>query len=146
VLALCTWVALVGLGPAAGAVQAQVQAPGPEGPVDTTALSVVQDAFATGNVDLLLGEAGDRVDIAIFGHGASYSRAQAALVLLDFFRRHPPDQVEFDEEAVASDRRSVIGRYWETGSPEPVAVFIRLRARDDAWQLRSIRIERGARR
>lgn len=112
---------------------------------DSTAVGIVKDAFRAGDVEALLDGAGDRVDIAIFGHGASYSRAQAALVLVDFFRKHPPDSVEFEEEVVAEDRRSVIGRYWEAGDAEPVAVFVRLHARGDGWQLRAIRIERDLR-
>lgn len=115
-------------------------------PPDTTVLARVESAFRSADAAALLSEAGEPVDLAIYGQGASYSRSQAALVLLDFFRRHPPDEVRFEEEVVSEDRRSVIGRYREVGALEPSAVFVRLRARDGRWEIRSIRIERRGRR
>jgi hypothetical protein len=50
--------------------------------------------------------------------------------------------VSFEQEVLAEDRRSMIGQYWvANGDSDPVAVFVRLRARGPRWQLRSIRIE-----
>lgn len=123
--------------------------PGPLGGVayaqaapDSTTLVRVERAFRSGDVDNLLDGASDRLDVIIFGKGASYSRAQAALVLSDFFRRNPPSRVAFEQEVLAEDRRSMIGRYWvANGDADPVSVFVRLRARGPRWQLRSIRIE-----
>lgn len=125
-------------GPAAGAAYAQA-APAAS---DSTTLARVERAFRSGNVNNLLDGAADRLDVIIFGKGASYSRAQAALVLTDFFRRNPPGRVAFEQEVLAEDRRSMIGQYWVAeGNGEPVSVFVRLRARGPRWQLRSIRIE-----
>lgn len=125
-------------GPAAGAAYAQA-APAAS---DSTTLAQVERAFRSGNVNNLLDGAADRLDVIIFGKGASYSRAQAALVLTDFFRRNPPGRVAFEQEVLAEDRRSMIGQYWVAeGNGEPVSVFVRLRARGPRWQLRSIRIE-----
>ena len=109
---------------------------------DSTTLVRVERAFRSADVESLLNGAADRIDVIIFGKGASYSRAQAALVLSDFFRRNPPGRVSFEQEVLAEDRRSMIGQYWvASGSSTPVAVFVRLRARGPRWQLRSIRIE-----
>ncbi len=109
---------------------------------DSTTLVRVEHAFRSGDVDNLLEGAADRLDIIIFGKGASYSRAQATLVLSDFFRRNPPGRVAFEQEVLAEDRRSMIGQYWvANGDDDPVSVFVRLRARGPRWQLRSIRIE-----
>lgn len=113
---------------------------------DTSALGYVETAFRDGNVGALMDRAGDRVDLIIFGQGASYSRAQAALVLLDFFRQHPPRSVRFEEEVVAEDRRSVIGQYWAAGGSDPVDIFIRLWDRNGNWEVRAVRIERRSRR
>jgi hypothetical protein len=111
---------------------------------DSTAFDWVERAFRTARADVLLDGAADRLDVIIFGKGASYSRAQAALVLQDFFRRHPPARVAFEQEVLAEDRRSMIGEYWVAEDhAEPIAVFVRLRARSEGWQLRSIRIERS---
>lgn len=117
----------------------------PAASADSTALGWVEQAFRTAHVDMLLDGAADRLDVIIFGKGASYSKAQAALVLQDFFRRYPPARASFEQEVLAEDRRSMIGEYWVAEDhAEPVAVFVRLRARGSGWQLRSIRIERGA--
>jgi hypothetical protein len=113
---------------------------------DTLVLARVESAFRAGDAASLLAEAAEPVDLAIFGQGASYTRSQAALVLQDFFRRHPPAQVAFEEEVVSENRRSVIGHYREAGGAAPSAVFVRLRARGDRWEIRSIRIERAGRR
>jgi hypothetical protein len=113
-------------------------------PSDSTAFDWVERAFRTTRVDVLLDGAADRLDVIIFGKGASYSKAQAALVLQDFFRRHPPARVAFEQEVLAEDRRSMIGEYWVAEDhAEPISVFVRLHARDSGWQLRSIRIERS---
>lgn len=128
--------------PIAGAAHGAAYAQSP--PADSTALGRVEDAFRSGSPDALLAGAADRLDIIIFGKGASYSRAQAALVLTDFFRRNPPGRVMFEQEVLAEDRRSMIGEYWVAEDhAEPISVFVRLHARGARWQLRSIRIERS---
>lgn len=127
-------------GPSSGTAYAQSASVAP----DSTTLDRVERAFRSGNVESLLDGSADRLDVIIFGKGASYSRAQAALVLTDFFRRNPPGRVSFEQEVLAEDRRSMIGQYWVAeGNGEPVSVFVRLRARGPRWQLRSIRIEYG---
>ncbi|MEM1043756.1 MAG: DUF4783 domain-containing protein [Bacteroidota bacterium] len=113
---------------------------------DSTALLQIERGFRFADPEVLLDGATERVDIIIFGQGASYSRAQAAFVLSDFFRRYPPRQVVFEQEVLAEDRRSIIGRYWVTGGgDEPIGVSIRLRARDGGWQLQGIRVNQGGR-
>lgn len=139
--AVVTLVLLLGLGTAwlpGGPAAAYAQQ-------DSTALVEVEAAFRTADVESLLDGAAERVDVVIFGKGASYSRAQAALVLLDFFRRNPPRDVAFEQQVIAEDRRSMIGQYWLASGGEPIVVTVRLRARDDAWQVRAIRIERRGR-
>ena len=130
--------------PMAGAAHGAAYAQAPPVLPDSTALDRVEDAFRAGSADALLDGASDRLDIIIFGKGASYSRAQAALVLTEFFRRNPPVRVTFEQEVLAEDRRSMIGEYWVAENhAEPISVFVRLRARGPRWQLRSIRIERS---
>lgn len=113
---------------------------------DSLLLARVEAAFRAGDAGRLLAEAGEPVDLALFGQGGSYTRSQAALVLMNFFRKHPPQEVAFEEEVIAEDRRSIIGYYREVGGTTPAAVFVRLRARDGRWEVRSIRIERVGRR
>jgi hypothetical protein len=130
--------------PAAGTAHGAAYAQSSPVNTDSTALDRVEDAFRAGRADALLSGSADRLDVIIFGKGASYSRAQAELVLSDFFRRHPPGRVSFEQEVLAEDRRSVIGEYWVAEDrAEPISVFVRLRARGARWQLRSVRIERS---
>lgn len=112
---------------------------------DSTVLTQVESAFRAGDVDALLTDAAGRVDIVIFGKGTSYSLAQARLVLRDFFRRNPPRRVVFEQQVLADDRRSVVGQYWMASGSKPVAVSVRLRFRDEGWQVRAVRIERRGR-
>lgn len=113
---------------------------------DSTALLHIERAFRAADPEALLDGAADRIDIVVFGKGESYSRTQATLVLGDFFRRHPPRQVIFEQEVLAEDRRSLVGRYWTTGGgEEPVGVTVRLRMREARWQLRGIRVDRKGR-
>ena len=123
--------------------------PGPGGALaqpDSTALRQLEQAFRLGDAEALLDGAADRIDVVIFGKGSSYSRAQAGRVLGGFFRRYPPKQVVFEQEVLADDRRSMIGRYWVAeGEQAPLGVSVRLRARGSRWQLRAVRIDRGSR-
>ena len=112
---------------------------------DSTVLAEIEAAFRSGDVEGLLEESAPRVDVVIFGKGASYSRDQATLVLADFFRRNPPRQVVFEQQVLADDRRSMVGHYQIASGQAPVAVSVRLRVRGDAWQVRSVRIERRGR-
>lgn len=112
---------------------------------DSTVLMHVERAFRSGDVEALLSGSAERIDVVIFGKGASYSRNQASLVLLDFFRRNPPRNVDFEQQVLADDRRSVAGHYWATRDDEPIAVSVRLKARRNGWQVRAVRIERRGR-
>ncbi len=113
---------------------------------DSVALGRIEQAFRAGDAEALLDGAASRIDVVIFGKGTSYSRAQAGRVLGQFFQRYPPKRVVFEQEVLAEDRRSLIGRYWMAeGEPPPVGVSVRLRARGDGWQLRAVRIDRNGR-
>ncbi len=141
VLALLLALSLFGGVPSAGTGSGGAYAQ-----ADSTALLRIEQAFRAADARMLLEGSANRVDLVIFGKGASYSRAQAELVLGDFFRRYPPKQVVFEQEVLAEDRRSMIGRYWVIdGGAKPIGVSVRLRARGSGWQLRAIRIDRGSR-
>ena len=132
-------------GPLVGTAQGAAYAQAPPAAADSTTLGWVETAFRAGDAGALLHGSADRLDVIIFGKGASYSRAQARQVLSEFFRRHPPGRVSFEQEVLAEDRRSVIGEYWVAGDHAgPISVFVRLRARDSGWQLRSVRIEQSS--
>ena len=108
---------------------------------DAPDLSAVRDAFVQGNAKMLLDEAGDRVEIALMGQGQLYSRAQATYVMQDFFREYPPTQ--FSLEPGYGDEGSwiVAGAYWYRQEDMSLQVYIHLRLKDKAWEVREIRIE-----
>ena len=112
---------------------------------DSTVLAQIEHAFRSSDVEALLSRAANRVDVVIFGKGASYSREQATLVLLDFFRRNPPRRVIFEQQVLADDRRSMVGHYQIAGGEEPVSISVRLRERGGEWQVRAVRIEQRGR-
>lgn len=127
--------------PTANTAQAQFSLATAPAQPDSTLLLQIEHSFQTADPAVLLSLAADPIDIALFGEGATYSRSQATRVLQEFFRRYPPESVMLREEVAADDRRSLVGEYLPTGATEPASVFVRLRARDSQWEIRSIRIE-----
>jgi hypothetical protein len=106
------------------------------------ALETVERAVAAGDADALLGEASDRVEIALFGSSTLYSRAQALYVMQQFFQDHPPVQFSLQHTSVADGNWFASGPYFYTHSDRPLRVYVRLRAKGEgAWEVREIRIE-----
>ena len=113
------------------------------GPVQAqeAALDQVQEAFAAGDADALLGEAADRVEIALLGRSKLYSRAQAIYVMQDFFRRYPPEAVTLKNNAQDDGSWFATGQYHYKHAGHPLQVYLRLHLKDRQWQLREVRIE-----
>ncbi len=113
------------------------------GPVraQEAALDKVQEAFAAGDADALIGEAADRVEIALLGRSKLYSRAQATYVMEDFFRRYPPETFTLKNNAQDNGSWFATGRYQYKHAEQPLQVYLRLHLKDQQWQLREIRIE-----
>ncbi len=105
------------------------------------ALDQVQEAFSAGDADALLGEAADRVEIALLGRSKLYSRAQATYVMEDFFRRYPPETFTLHNNAQDDGNWFATGRYQYQHAEQPLQVYLRLHLKDKQWQLREVRIE-----
>lgn len=101
----------------------------------------VQDAFADGDAHALLGGASDRVEIALLGRSRLYSRQQAVHVMLDFFRRYPPEGFTIQSQAREEGSWFATGQYRYKHAEHPLQVYLRLRLRDNQWELREVRIE-----
>jgi len=105
------------------------------------ALARVTAGLQNANPEAVLADAGDRVEIVIFGQGGMFRRAQATHVLRDFFRRYPPERVAFTEPSSSDDGQSATGRYYvQTGEPS-LNVRVVHRFEDEEWELTSIRID-----
>jgi len=109
---------------------------------EAVAVSRIELAMAAGDASALAAEAAERVELTLFGSASMYSRAQAVYVLAEFFREHAPHDVELDPPSRAGDNCFALGRYYIEGGDMPLRIFLRLRSKHDAWQIREIRIER----
>lgn len=109
-----------------------------------SALARVQLGLETTDANNALADAGDRVEVVLFGEGGVYRRGQAISVLEDFFRRFPPDSVSFSEHSTIDDSRSVIGQYYTRDGSSPLIIRVRHRVEpaDSLWELIGIRVDR----
>ena len=112
------------------------------GPDD--ALARVESGLREADAERVLDGAEARVEVMLFGQGGMYRHGQAAQVLRDFFRRHPPQRVAFGELATSDDGRAAMGRYWTLDGGAPLALRVLHRRDGDAWRLASLRIDRAA--
>lgn len=104
-------------------------------------IETVQDAFAKGDARALLNGASDRVEIALLGRNELYSRAQAIHVVQGFFQRYPPVGFTLQSQAKEEGSWFATGRYRYKHAEHPLQVYLRLRLKDDQWELREVRIE-----
>lgn len=110
-----------------------------------SALVRVQLGLEETNANEVLIDAGDRVEVVLFGEGGIYRRGQAVSVLEDFFRRFPPDSVSFSERSTIDDSRSTIGRYYPRDGSPPLIIRVQHRVEspaDSLWKLIGIRVDR----
>lgn len=115
--------------PAVGAAQPQ--------PPDAV-LERLRLALQSGDADAVLDEAADRLEIDLLGRRKLYSRAQAAYVLREFFRRYPPTAFAFDHDSQAEGNWFAAGLLHVRRGAGPLHVYVRLRAHDDGWVLREL--------
>ena len=102
----------------------------------------IGEAFAKGDARKIVQHASDRIELSIFGNSTLYSRSQATYVLQEFFRAHRPSSCEFEDVSAAGDSQFATGYLQVNDEDEPLRVFVRMRANDDTWKLREVRIER----
>ena len=101
----------------------------------------VQQAFETGDAPSLLSNASDRIEIALLGRSRLYSRAQAIHVVQGFFQRYPTAGFTIQSQAREESSWFVAGRYRYKHAEHPLQVYLRFRLKDDAWELREVRVE-----
>lgn len=101
----------------------------------------VQDAFAKGDAHALLDDASDRIEIGLFGRSRLYSRAQAIHVVQGFFQRYPPAGFTLQSQAPEEGSWFATGQYRYKHAEHPLQVYLRLRLKNDQWELREVRIE-----
>jgi hypothetical protein len=112
----------------------------PQGADD--ALARVQAGLEAGDPAAVLADAPARVEVVLFGQGGTFRRAQAVHVLRDFFRRHPPERVAFDDRSGSDGEQTAIGDYFSEEGGPPLSVRVVHRQAGEEWELVSIRIDR----
>lgn len=109
-------------------------------------LQEVERAFGQGDSRVLSDASADRVEITLFGSTTLFSRGQAAFVLNDFFQQYPPRRCDFKEATRTDGSWFAAGQYWYGTTDTPLQVYVGLRERGAAWELREIRIEEQVQR
>ena len=101
----------------------------------------VERGLEAADPDAVLAASSDRVEIVLDGQGGVFRQAQASHVLRDFFRRHPPERVEFSEPSASDDGQTATGRYYTRAGGAPLSLRVMIRDDGGAWVLASLRID-----
>lgn len=114
-------------------------APTASGQVPDSLVEQVRSSVDAADVESLLALGEGRIEVGLFGAARLFSRAQAAYVLSDFFRQHPPQRLEIGESVSTETGWFAAGDYYRLGGRSPLRVYLRLRAlRDGSWVVREI--------
>ncbi len=106
-------------------------------------IALLESAFARGDAAALIRHSARRLDITLFGSSELFSRSQAGYVLKAFFDEYEPERLVLNETSGSEGNWFAAGRYWYAAGDLPLAVFLRVRRADDAWELREVRIGRS---
>ncbi len=105
-------------------------------------LQHVEQAFASGDAQALVQQAGNRVEVSLLGTTTLYSRSQAQYVLQEFFRQYPPRAFTLERVSTTEGSTFADGDYYYEHEERPLRVFLRLHpASGQRWEIREIRIE-----
>ncbi len=118
------------------------QTAAPEGSAQPQALAAIVDAFREGDSATLTNHSARRLDVTLFGISELFSRSQAGYVLHDFFDQYHPEHLEITETSGTEGNWFAAGRYWYRRGEAPLAIYLRLRGGEGAWELREVRIGR----
>jgi hypothetical protein len=115
------------------------------GVVPDTVVQRVSGAFQSGNAQLLLTPAADRVEVSLFGARTVYSSAQAFYVLREFFERHPPNAFVLADTTGTGASCFLRGVFNHGRGERPLQVYVRfVRHGAKTWQLHEVRIDTEA--
>ena len=95
-------------------------------------------ALQRGDAEAVLDEGADRLEIDLLGRRKLYSRAQAAYVLREFFRRYPPTAFVVEHESQAEGNWFAAGTMHVRQGERPLHVYVRLRVHGDGWVLQEL--------
>ncbi len=102
--------------------------------------TAVVTAFNEGDAEMLFRTAAQQLDISVVGSSGLFSRAQATHVLERFFADYPPGGFILTEATDSDGRRLLLGDYAVQNSDDRFHVYVYLRIRNDAWEVKEVRI------
>lgn|SRR5690554_5913996 len=105
------------------------------------AIEKIESAFTQGSSRLLLENAADRVEIALFGISTVYSKGQSNYVMQDFFEQYPPGRFSITDSKATNGSLFLSCTYWPEPGNGPLQIVLRLRDRGNVWELRDIRVD-----
>ena len=84
----------------------------------------------------MMQQAGERLEVGLFGAARLFSRDQAEHVLEGFFRDHPPTRLTFREFVATESAWFGAAEYLRLDGREPLRVYARYRRTVGGWVLR----------
>jgi len=74
-------------------------------------MDAIQKSIEKGNAAAVAGYFADNVSLNLPGNQATYSSAQAEIMLNDFFRKNAPSQINIEQNGTNSNAKFVIARF-----------------------------------
>ncbi|MFK7954100.1 MAG: DUF4783 domain-containing protein [Ekhidna sp.] len=82
-------------------------------------------ALSAGSSKELINFCNKTVEIKINGESSNYSKAQAEVVLKDFFRKNAPKEFNYIHQGTSEGLKYTIGKYTHEGGAFRVVMFIK---------------------
>ena len=94
-------------------------------PVQEETVKDIGTALKTGSSKELIKFCNQTVEIKIDGESSNYSRAQAEVILRDFFSKNPPTDFSYIHQGASQGLKYTIGRYAHENGAYRVVMFIK---------------------
>ncbi len=94
-------------------------------PLQEEAVKDIGTALKAGSSKELIKFCNQTVEIKINGESSNYSKAQAEVVLRDFFSKNPPTNFTYIHQGASQGLKYTIGRYTHDSGAYRVVMFIK---------------------
>ncbi len=101
----------------------------------------INTALRTGNVSGIAQYIDNVIDITISNNQSTYSKAQAEMVLRDFFAKHSPKDFVAEKSGSGNNTFYTIGHLTVNGTCS-YRIYISMRLKDGAYYLQELRFEK----
>lgn len=104
-------------------------------------INQVKETIKAGSAKELSRYLNNTVDVTIEGNVQSYSKAQAEFVLRDFFKQHPPNEVNIIHQGQSKAGQSFAILQYKSGA-DTYRIFMKVKGNGNAQFLDDIRFTR----